>query len=76
MERLAKLLDWGNHRVLLKIPYDRGSIVDLINREASVLSMEYTDEGIEAEVIVPPQVFGKVKRFVPGYREPKEDWED
>mgnify|MGYP004446607497 CR=1 FL=1 len=76
VERLSKLLDRGNHRVLLKIPYDRGSIVDLINREASVLSMEYTDEGIEAEVIVPPQVFGKVKRFVPGYREPKEDWED
>ena len=38
--------------------------------------MEYTDEGIEAEVIVPPDIFGKVKRFIPGYTEAKEDWED
>ena len=38
--------------------------------------MEYTDEAIEAEVIVPPDIFGKVKQFIPGYTEPSEDWED
>ena len=76
VEKLSKLLDRGNHHVELKIPYANAGIADLLNREASVLKMEYTDEGIEAEVIVPPEVFGKIKQFIPGYTEPKEDWED
>ncbi|MDO4815735.1 MAG: GTPase HflX [Bacillota bacterium] len=76
VELLSKILDRGSHHVTLKIPYDKGAVVDLINREASVIKMDYTDEGIEAEVIVPPQVFGKVKQYVPGYKEPKEEWED
>ena len=44
--------------------------------EAKVLRLEYTDDGIEAEAVVTPETFGKVKEFIPGYREPKEDWED
>jgi len=76
VEKLSKLLDRGNHHVELKIPYANAGIADLLNREVSVLKMEYTDEGIEAEVIVPPEVFGKIKQFIPGYTEPKEDWED
>lgn len=76
VEKLSALLDRGNHHVELKIPYANAGVADLLNREASVLKMEYTDEGIEAEVIVPPEVFGKIKQFIPGYTEPKEDWED
>lgn len=73
---LSRLLDKGRHHVTLKIPYSSAGTADLLNREAAVIRMEYTDEGIEAEVIVPPDIFGKVKRFIPGYTEAKEDWED
>ena len=76
VEKISKILDRGNHHVNLKIPYTKAGIADLLNREASVVKMEYTDAGIEAEVIVPPEIFGKVKEFIPGYNEPKEDWED
>ena len=76
VELLSKILDRGSHHVTLKIPYDKGAVVDLINREASVIKIDYTDEGIEAEVIVPPEIFGRVKQYIPGYKEPKEEWED
>ena len=76
VQLLSKTLDRGSHHVTLKIPYDKGAIVDLINREATVVKTDYTDEGIEAEVIVPPEIFGRVKQYVPGYKEPKEEWED
>ena len=76
VQKLSELLDRGSHRVTLRIPYSDAGIMDLLNREASVKSTEYTDEGIEAEVIVPPEIFGRVKRYIPGYVEPKEDWED
>ena len=76
VQKLSELLDRGSHHVTLRIPYSDAGIMDLLNREASVKMTEYTDEGIEAEVIVPPEIFGRVKRYIPGYVEPKEDWED
>ena len=76
VQALSRLLDKGRHHVTLKIPYSCAGVADLLNREAAVIRMEYTDDGIEAEVIVPPDIFGKVKRFIPGYTEAKEDWED
>ncbi len=76
VQALSRLLDKGRHHVTLKIPYSSAGVADLLNREAAVIRMEYTDDGIEAEVIVPPDIFGKVKRFIPGYTEAKEDWED
>lgn len=74
--KLADMLSKGKRHVTLKIPYSMGSLVDVLNREASVLSIEYTDDGIEAEAVVPPAVFGRVKNFIPGYTEEKEEWED
>ena len=76
VQRLSALLDRGNHKVTLRIPYSDAGIMDLLNREAAVTSLEYLDDGIKAEVTVPPEVFGKVKRYIPNYAEPKEDWED
>ena len=76
MSRLSTLLDKGKRHVELKIPYSNAGIIDLINREAAVLRLDYTDDGIEAELIVTPDLFGKVKDFIPGYTPEREDWED
>ena len=76
VQKLSDMLSKGKRRVTLRIPYSMGSLIDTLNREAAVLSIEYTDEGIEAEAIVPPAVFGRVREFIPGYTEEKEEWED
>lgn len=74
--RLSELLSRGTRRVMLKIPYSDAGIADLLNREAQVISMEYTEDGIEAEAVVPPEIFGRLTKYIPDYEEPKEDWED
>ncbi len=76
VQKLSDMLSKGKRRVTLRIPYSMGSLIDTLNREAAVLSIEYTDEGIEAEAILPPAVFGRVREFIPGYTEEKEEWED
>ena len=76
VNKLLDMLDRGHHRVKLKIPYSDAGIVDTLRREAAVISMEYGEEGIEAEATVTPEVFGRVKKYIPGYTEPKEDWEN
>jgi len=75
VQKLSSVLSRGVHQVKLRIPYSDAKIADLLNREASIVSMEYGEDGIEAEVKVPPELFGKIKRYIPGYVEPKEDWE-
>ncbi len=76
VQKLSDMLSKGKRRVTLRIPYSMGSLIDTLNREAAVLSIEYTDEGIEAEAVVPPAVFGRVREFIPGCTEEKEEWED
>ena len=75
MEKLSRMLDRGKRRVHLQIPYAAAGVLDSLNREGAVLSTEYTDAGIEAEAVVPPDLFGRIKAYIPGYTEPKEDWE-
>ena len=75
VSKLLEMLDRGKKQVRLEIPYSDAGIVDLLKREAAVLSMEYTDTGITAEAIVTPDVLGRVRKYIPGYVEPKEDWE-
>ena len=75
VSKLLEMLDRGKKQVRLEIPYSDAGLVDLLKRETAVLSMEYTDTGITAEAIVTPDVLGRVKKYIPGYVEPKEDWE-
>ena len=74
-KKLSDMLDRGKRHVTLKIPYAAAGIMDALNRDAQLIKTDYTDEGIEVEAVVPPELFGKVKTYIPGYVEPREDWE-
>ena len=76
VQKLSELLDRGKKQVTLLLPYAAAELLDSLNREAKVLRTEYTDAGIEVEAVVQPELFGRVKQYIPGYEEPKEDWED
>ena len=76
VKKLAVMLGQAKRRVMLSIPYAKAGVVDALKREANVLSMEYTDEGIKAEAVLTPALLGRVKEFIPDYKEEKEAWED
>ena len=75
VEKLAALLDRGKRHVHLSIPYSNAGITDLLNREAILENLEYTDASIEVDAVVTPDIFGRIKKFIPGWTEPREDWE-
>ena len=75
VQKLSQLLDRGKRRVKLLLPYAAAGLLDNLNREAAVLSTEYTEAGVEVEAIVPPELFGRVKPYIPGFMEEKEEWE-
>ena len=76
VQKLSQMLDRGKRHVQLLLPYGAAGLLDTLKREAAVERLEYTDDGIEVEAVVQPELFGRVKDYIPGYAEPKEDWED
>ena len=75
VDKLCDRLSRGKKQVELLLPYSAAALVDTLNREAVVLSTEYTEAGVKLEAVVSPELFGRVKAYIPGYTEPKEDWE-
>ena len=75
VRKLSRMLDRGKRHVVLELPYAAAGLLDTLNRSAAVLYTEYTETGVHVEAVVPPELFGKVKPYIPGWTEEKEDWE-
>ena len=75
VKKLSDMLDRGKRQVTLLLPYAAAGLLDSLNREARVLRTDYTDAGIQVEAVVQPDLYGRVKQYIPGYTETKEDWE-
>ena len=73
--RLSEMLDRGRRRVTLLLPYSAAGLVDMLSREGAVQRLDYTETGIECEAVVGPELFGRVKAYIPGYEELREDFE-
>jgi len=75
VNRLSEILDNGKKNMELHIPYSKAGVVDSLNRDTAVLEVEYTETEIVAKVVIPGPMIGRYKEYIPGYEEPKEDWE-
>jgi len=60
---ISRILGMGKKHILLQLPYAKGSVLELLHREASVLSVEYGDEFISVESIIKPELWGRVSEF-------------
>ncbi|MCD7733695.1 MAG: GTPase HflX [Clostridiales bacterium] len=73
---IGRHLDCGIRSVELRLPYDKGSVLDLLYREAAVDSVEYADT-IQVSARCNPRVLGQVRDYVwPPLPQKTEDWED
>ena len=76
LKKIGDRLDTGAHRVVLRIPYDQGGVLDMLHREAKVERVDY-GEAIEVEAVCTPIQLGRLKDFIiSGWTPPKEFWED
>lgn len=63
LSAIEKALGKGKHQMKLLIPYSEGQVLDLLHREAQVLSIEYAGEGTIAEVICDDKTCGRMKQY-------------
>lgn len=76
LEKIGGRLDTGACRVVLRLPYDQGGVVDMLHRQAKVVRVDY-GEAIEVEAVCTPVQLGRLKDYiVSGWTPPKEPWED
>ncbi|MBR1780209.1 MAG: GTPase HflX [Oscillospiraceae bacterium] len=75
LEKIAGKLDTGVRRVELRLPYDKGGVLDTLYREAKVESVEYEDT-IRVVAVLTPRLLGQCKDYVyPPLSDHQEDWE-
>ena len=74
LEKIGGRLDTGACRVVLRLPYDQGGVVDMLHRQAKVERVDY-GEAIEVEAVCTPVQLGRLKDYiVSGWTPPKEPW--
>ena len=74
LEAVDKKLDKGTKRVVIHLPYDKTGLLDGLYREAKVENVAY-GETVDVTAVCTPRVMGRLKDYIEGWAEPKEDWE-
>jgi GTP-binding protein HflX len=60
---IEKALGRGKHQMHLLIPYSDGAALDILHREAQVLSVEYAGEGTVVEAIMDDKTCGRMQKY-------------
>ena len=60
LKKIGGRLDTGACRVVLRLPYDQGGVVDMLHRQAKVERVDY-GEAIEVEAVCTPVQLGRLK---------------
>ena len=64
LQAIEQALGHGRHHVMLCIPYSQGGLVDTLHKNAQVLNVDYTGEGIVVETILDPILYGKLREII------------
>ena len=64
LKAIEDALGHSRHHVVVTLPYSMGGMVDTLHSSAQVLSVEYTGEGIVAEVILDPILYGRLQEYI------------
>ena len=61
---IASILGRESRRVTLRLPYDRGGVLETLRREAAVTGLDYREDCMEVRVTVKPELWGLVRDYV------------
>ena len=64
LQSIEMALGQSRHHVLLCIPYSQGGLVDTLHKNAQVLSVDYTGDGIVVDTILDPILYGKLREMI------------
>ena len=74
-QRLSEMLRPVELEAELLLPYSDAGIAEILRREAEIRSLDYEEDGIHISAVLKPELLGRVKQYIPNWKEPAEDWE-
>ena len=64
LRAIEKALGHSRHHIWVNLPYSMGGMVQTLHDNAQVLNVEYTGEGILAEAVTDPILYGRLKEYI------------
>jgi GTP-binding protein HflX len=64
LKKIENILEKTKKKVTLRLPYDKGGVVEKLHREASVVRLEYLEDCIEIEAIINTEAYGRLREYV------------
>ncbi len=63
LRRIEETLGKQLHDVTLRLPYNDAGALEVLHKQARVLSTEYTPEGIEVRTLCSEELYGRYRRY-------------
>ena len=64
LQAIEKTLGHSRYHIEVTIPYSMGGMVDTLHKNAQVLNVDYTGDGILVETIVDPILYGRLREYI------------
>lgn len=64
LKAIEETLGHSRHHVILRFPYDKGGMVEILHDNAQVKKVEYTEAGIEVETVLDPILYGRLAQYI------------
>ena len=64
LRTIEHALGRGRHQVRVCIPYSDGAVLDMLHREAQILSTDYAAEGTVVEAVVDEKLYGRIRDYL------------
>ena len=74
-QRLSEMLRPVEFEAELLLPYSDAGIAEILRREVDIRSLDYEEDGIHISAVLKSELLGRVKQYIPNWKEPAEDWE-
>ena len=75
LDKVKEILDKDSVHITLEVPYSETGMLEKIGAVSAVQETRYEDDGIHVDTIIPKERLKQFKKYIPGYVEPREEWE-
>jgi GTP-binding protein HflX len=66
---ILRTVSTGSKQLKLRVPYEKGGLLETIHKECKVLEAEYLDTGIEIKAICPTEMLHRYKEYAIDYND-------
>ena len=73
--KIAEMLSGRLRETELEFPWSEAGLVDGLKQSGALLDLQYEEDGIRVRAVLDEENFGRLKAWIPGFEEPKEDWD-